>query len=799
MTTFFVTGSDQSDLAANITAAIAASNFDITIYSVSSTTIGSDLDNLIFNLSSLQKLNFSDVSDLPSNTFNGADFSDLQGICIDSKTTFTSTTFQNITQGPSDVKALDGQTHNSILYADNFYGYACTPLIFNAATCSNFNAFSQYTYKDYNESDALFLTVTAVNEGPLPATVGSLTILPDGTILVDSLGSETFTIRFETDGGLVGARTITINPFTSSDGPISISDLHGGPVCANSFFDIFFSLEGVSDAYCTLTFNNSDYVSDVSAGSHFFNVEAPSVASDYEVTLRAQNLLNPNCSDFKTAIIIVDASVSDLTITVSPSDMVCSGSSVTLTASGADHYVWFDGFSDNPHTFTPSETSDYGVTGYSQSEVCFSDTVITITVDTPVSDLTITADSNIVCLGNSVTLTASGADHYLWFDGSSDNPHAFIPNQTSDYKVTGYSQNEVCFSDAVITITVKTPVTVDAGSDQTIAAGSSTIIGVGPALSDVLYIWSPAAGVSDIHAFPTTVTPTSDTIYTVIAQRTDCAASDSVTLTLANEALSLTQAGIINVGAVGSLLDFSLIVSPEAAASLPVGSDIFAIFSDICVYADAQDCKSFLAGLKINASSDLLCSDALILQHPEIVVVSCSDNVLHLDDDDGNFTFSITDFMSDTIFIQYEDMFCQISDVMTWIGGSFSLQTSDTQFIWIDPCNSDAPNAFTNLFDHPLLAIDGQGDIVDIGFIDCSSPCQNPTSDLLYVSHLKAATVKLGNYLETHFSDYTSHISDQSHVLYLGPITANLVTVDIDNCQLIFSNFSIPFSDVDVC
>lgn len=258
-----------------------------------------------------------------------------------------------------------------------------------------------------------------------------------------------------------------------------------------------------------------------------------------------------------------------------------------------------------------------------------------------------------------------------------------------------------------------------------------------------------------------------------------------------------TTNGILNVQYAGSLLDFSLALPPGLTIS---SSDVLGVFSDICAFVqNQQPCQEFLAGLIINDYSDLFCSDALIIQHPEVIVVSCSDNILNLDDDDGHFTFSITDFMSDTVFVLYEDALCQVSDVMTLVGGSFSLQTSDTNFIWIDPCNSDAPSVFTNLFDHPLLAIDGQGDIVDIGFIDCSSLCYNSTSDLLYVSQLKAAAIKLGDYLETHFSDYTSHISDQCHVLYTGALTANLVTVDIDNCQLIFSNFSIPFSDVDIC
>jgi hypothetical protein len=133
------------------------------------------------------------------------------------------------------------------------------------------------------------------------------------------------------------------------------------------------------------------------------------------------------------------------------------------------------------------------------------------------------------------------------------------------------------------------------------------------------------------------------------------------------------------------------------------------------------------------------------------------------------------------------------------VAGGFTLQTSDTHFVWVSPCESDVPNTFANVFSHPLLAIDAQGDVVDIGLIDCSPPCHNPTSDLLYASQLKAATLKLGQYLKDHYSDYTSKISDQCQVLYLGPLTADIVTIDFDSVRLIYHNFSIPFSDVGMC
>jgi hypothetical protein len=403
-----------------------------------------------------------------------------------------------------------------------------------------------------------------------------------------------------------------------------------------------------------------------------------------------------------------------------------------------------------------------------------------------------------------------------------------------------------------------------------------------------MYTWSPVDGISDVNAFPTMVTPTSDTTYTVVAQRTDvsdCFASDSVTINVCKLLLSdvqfhafsssifsvtgyqfcdepetrfvsvdypgapiQTQAfgtdgfflfafintpiinftpvtvtvynsdcasdvqiipalqqpivqGIFGAQYIGSLLNFSLALPPELAVTIPPTSDIFEIYSDICAFADTQYCKRFLAGLTITDHSDLFCSDALITKRSEVVFVYCSDNVIYMDDDDGEFTFSITDFMSDTVTVSYSDAYCgEMNEVMNLTGGGFSLQTSDEHFIWINPCFSDPLNIFSNAFSHPLLVIDANSNITDIGLIGCAPLCHNPTSDPNQVCFFKASTIKLGNYLEENFpSDYPDNIDHACHVLYTGPVTAEVVTVDLEHCELIFSNFVVPCSDVNVC
>lgn len=300
---------------------------------------------------------------------------------------------------------------------------------------------------------------------------------------------------------------------------------------------------------------------------------------------------------------------------------------------------------------------------------------------------------------------------------------------------------------------------------------------------------------------PATESDYTGTIKVTCGCCVDCNDTHEFSISVISPLEPLFGPGVFSASYQGSLLEFTLALPPELAATLPVTSDIFEIYSDICAYADTQDCQRFLAGLTINNQSDLLCSDALILNQSEVVFVSCPGNVFHMDDIDGDFSFTITDFMSDSVTVTYSDANCGlITDNMNVIGGGFNLQTSDENFLWVNPCFSDPLVVTANVFTHPLLVIDATSNVTDVELIECAPLCQTPTSDPDQICFFKSSAIKLGSYLEEHFpSDYPDNIDHACHVLYTGPVTAQVVTVDLENCELIFSNFKLPCSDVDVC
>jgi len=116
---------------------------------------------------------------------------------------------------------------------------------------------------------------------------------------------------------------------------------------------------------------------------------------------------------------------------------VCSGTSLTLSGSGANSYAWNNGVS-NGVAFTPNATQTYTVTG-TAANGCTGTSQTTITVNAAPT-LSINASANTLCSGTSATLTASGASTYAWNNGVS-NGVAFTPNATQTYTVTGTAAN----------------------------------------------------------------------------------------------------------------------------------------------------------------------------------------------------------------------------------------------------------------------------------------------------------------------------------------------------------------------
>ncbi|MFY7991299.1 MAG: gliding motility-associated C-terminal domain-containing protein [Fluviicola sp.] len=122
------------------------------------------------------------------------------------------------------------------------------------------------------------------------------------------------------------------------------------------------------------------------------------------------------------AVNIVPLPVIDLTTIDS---VICAGQSITLTASGGATYVWNTSETSSSISVSPSNTTEYFVTGTSNG--CSAQDSITVTVNslpTPVvgSDA---SQNGTHCMGGDATIFASGGNIYEWL-----GPNGF--NQVND-------------------------------------------------------------------------------------------------------------------------------------------------------------------------------------------------------------------------------------------------------------------------------------------------------------------------------------------------------------------------------
>jgi hypothetical protein len=189
-----------------------------------------------------------------------------------------------------------------------------------------------------------------------------------------------------------------------------------------------------------------------------------------------------------------------------------------LYTQGQTTYSWLPGGATTPSiTVSPNTTTTYTCTVTTNGQSCSSSQTITVNALPTVN----AGSDQTVCTGTSVTLSGTGANTYSWNNGVS-NGVAFTPGATTSYTVTGTDANG-CSNTDQVTVNVNALPTVNAGSDQTVCAGTPvTLSGTGANT----YSWNN--GASNGVAF----TPTSTTTFTVTGTNTatGCTNTDQVTV-----------------------------------------------------------------------------------------------------------------------------------------------------------------------------------------------------------------------------------------------------------------------------
>jgi serine protease len=173
------------------------------------------------------------------------------------------------------------------------------------------------------------------------------------------------------------------------------------------------------------------------------------VVTPVSTTVYTVTGMNGTCTS-ATTINLTVSTTPTVSINSTAPGTICSGSSATLTASGANTYSWSNGALSSSIIITPTALTAYTVTGSNSG--CTNSQVYVIAVAAPVN-VTLSTSSQSLCAGQNVTLSATGASSYVWSTGAPGSSVVVSPSVTSVFTVTG--SDSQCSGNASITITVR--------------------------------------------------------------------------------------------------------------------------------------------------------------------------------------------------------------------------------------------------------------------------------------------------------------------------------------------------------
>jgi len=236
---------------------------------------------------------------------------------------------------------------------------------------------------------------------------------------------------------------------------------------------------------------------------------SPAVNTTYTVAVTEQN----GCTSTDEVRVTIIGTVN---ANAGTDASICEGEDTILTASGGDDYLWSTGETTASITVNPSSTTNYSVI---VSNATTSDTdEVTVFVNA-VPNVN-AGDDKTINLGEYVTLSATGADTYLWSNGATQPNIAVSPQNTTTYYVTGYTNN--CSDESQVAVNVANAISANAGKDTIICIGDTyTLVASG----GESYEWSTGETTQSIS-----VSPSENTIYTVTVSNQYASASDDVSV-----------------------------------------------------------------------------------------------------------------------------------------------------------------------------------------------------------------------------------------------------------------------------
>ncbi len=288
-------------------------------------------------------------------------------------------------------------------------------------------------------SNVTFANVV-VNQLPSVAIIGNSVVCSGQSSNLTAVGANTFTWSNNLTGQTISVIPVasTIYTVTGADGhnctntgtlqmvvnPLPTISLNSGTVCPLSNFTI------VPTGALTYTY---------SSGS---SVVSPSVTTSYSVIGVDAN----GCISAMPAVTTITV-VNNISISVSGNTVICAGGAATLSVAGANGYEWSTNENTSSIITTPIANTTYSVVG--ASGTCKDTAYVSVTVNA-LPSLSVTSTASVICSGESVTITAGGANSFLWNTGDTTSMIVVNLSATTSYTVVGTDGNG-CTAKTVVT------------------------------------------------------------------------------------------------------------------------------------------------------------------------------------------------------------------------------------------------------------------------------------------------------------------------------------------------------------
>ena len=260
----------------------------------------------------------------------------------------------------------------------------------------------------------------------------------------------------------------------------------------------------------------------------------PTQSGNYSVTAT-----NNGCSATATAYVTVNPlPIITINGSANATASVCSGAAATLTAAGGEttSYSWSTGASQ-VSTINVNTQGSYSVTG-SNSYGCSATASASVSVfDAPTVTITSSGD---FCQGSEATLTASGANTYVWGGSGSGQSNPLTITTSGTYTVIGTDEHN-CTGNASLQVTFKpTPNITISGPDQ-LCDGASGVL-TASAQTGTTFNWTngtPGSSTLNISGAGT---------YTVTANLNGCTATGQKVVAEAQSPAAPTVSNVSRCG-----------------------------------------------------------------------------------------------------------------------------------------------------------------------------------------------------------------------------------------------------------